>query len=1348
MDDQPGGAQVASSGGQPQSGISIGGGGSASSTGGIPGAQTQTLASQTPGAGHQIAANSAQIPIPQMSPQELSQFETLCHSLFNARNESERQNAHKILLPLLDDPLKIPQMQAILMTSSQSHAIIFSTNALMKLITNHWTAVSSGQKAQLKDFMFNQLATRGPAMYSQAHMVVGPFIRLLCRLMKLAWLESPEHQDVVARVNQFFETSTQHCIVGLEVYTELTQDMQPTQGSMMSRYRRTALCFRDTALPSIFQSGVNTLQKLMTQNQLKIENKNEEKVLVKQLLKLIQNCLSFDFMGTMPDDTNEDQQTVMVPHNWAILREDGICNLFFEVYSSCCSFQRMDCSAKALECLVLLASLRRSFFQKEEDRNKLLGHLVQGTSGILASKMGLNDQSCYHAMCRLLGKVNAAHQLSELAAIEVFQMWMQHVYQFTHEGLIDWERQPNSKHYLLQFWSGLVSPMIYLKEKAPNGLETCIQQITIAYIESRIAMAEQAAEQDGLHEWSDPLDEEVLRTEQLEVLSNLSRCRYQDTAQHVMKHFDDTLSRGKNSQIPVAKFEKKMAWLVYMMGSLVAGHSSSGPSSRTRYESANAGGHHGGGPLSPGDPGYVTPPHIINGELAKKVFELINLTDNQPSGNENLESAYLYFLEQFRKVYIGEHAKASAVSSSSSSSSSATTGNASMGSQLAQTLGVADENAILGLLINKIGKNLQHRCQFEQVLSKSLALFHEMAAGINIVHTAERSPHLIVSGRLLLKNAMVQYMMENHCKEEFRFLYHSIAYGKHRTQYYHTLGKLLFMDGRDDMAHTRKLFDGFLKPMAAVLDTVKMLAQQHKLKQEPEAKTRIIGLCRDLRGLCQACNGAESYGLLFSWLVQDASISNSANNRIALFYNALDVFWDDHEVTTPLLKFMAEFCYNKTQRINFEQSSPNGILLFREASQCLTTYGSRILAKDFGDFAPGQSVTPAAVAQSGAPGPIGTTAAPPAAPPRNLYQQKYKGVGVALDLFSHALNGGYCNFGVFELYGDTSLQKSMSLALQMCLCIPPDELKAYPKTCKPFYTFLDLTSKSHVKKVFELQPHQLALLIALVEEGLCSYEVSVSMQCCSIVDNIVSFFVEHKKQGLAQQQEQGLAAVGGGAGVGEQNLVGTQLTPEAQYVHSFLAQQPEALKRILNLMFQLILAGEFSSTWSLSRPLLALILLYPEDYVLLKDRLILQQIEERREKLRNFFEELMQQVENNLSSRNRDHFTRQLYTFAQMLHNFALLALLGFCFESPAVEAALRLGTSEGGAPPEKHPRGGLLAELAHYDPHPDHDHPIGAPLGVVEKVENRKPSSDGQPPFPQTGSLLQKERDLGRGED
>lgn len=49
------------------------------------------------------------------------------------------------------------------------------------------------------------------------------------------------------------------------------------------------------------------------------------------------------------------------------------------------------------------------------------------------------------------------------------------------------------------------------------------------------------------------------------------------------------------------------------------------------------------------------------------------------------------------------------------------------------------------------------------------------------------------------------------------------------------------------------------------------------------------------------------------------------------------------QVTTPLLKFMAEFVLNKSQRLTFDSSSPNGILLFREVSKLIVAYGSRIL---------------------------------------------------------------------------------------------------------------------------------------------------------------------------------------------------------------------------------------------------------------------------------------------------------------------------------------------------------------------------------------------------------------------
>ena len=40
---------------------------------------------------------------------------------------------------------------------------------------------------------------------------------------------------------------------------------------------------------------------------------------------------------------------------------------------------------------------------------------------------------------------------------------------------------------------------------------------------------------------------------------------------------------------------------------------------------------------------------------------------------------------------------------------------------------------------------------------------------------------------------------------------------------------------------------------------------------------------------------------------------------------------------------MAELVQNRSQRLTFEISSPNGILLFRESSRLVCAYGSRIL---------------------------------------------------------------------------------------------------------------------------------------------------------------------------------------------------------------------------------------------------------------------------------------------------------------------------------------------------------------------------------------------------------------------
>jgi exportin-7 len=1087
-----------------------------------------------------------------MDPSQLQQLENMCQALYNTTSEAERAQAHQTLLPLVQNPDCIPQLQFVLARTSSPHALIFATTGLNKLITSHWTSVSDQQKEEMRNFLCDYLAKNGPDLYRSAPMAVSPVVRLLCRVIKLAWLEGPQYQNITERVSVFLQHSSLHWVLGLEIYTDLTTDMQPTIGPSMSRFRRTALSFRDTALPTIFTIGIQTLQQVNNGQIQGLSDKNDERRLLKQVLQLATNCLSFDFMGTIPDETSDEQSTVMVPHSWNMLREEGIPKLFFDLFSRSCTCNWPECAQFCLQCLVLLAALRRSFFQKEEDRGKLLASMMQGTTGVLASKMGLQEHGCYHELCRLLGKINATHQLNELCATEQFQVWIEQVYSFTMDSLRHWEVMPNSKHYLLGFWAAMVSPVILMREKAPKALETYIQQITIAYVESRLFMAEASARGEDL-DWDDPLLDEVLRAEQLEVLSNLGRCRYQDTAQHIMKAFEEVSSLGQQGQIPQAVFEKKMTWIVYMMGALVGGHATA-KASRADTDCA--------------------PTHVVNGELAGRIFRLVNMTDQQNNASEGLELAYLYFLEQFRKVYIGEHAKQVVQQQVSE--------------RLATVLGLEDENAVLGLLINKIGNNLQQRYGLESVVKKTLALFHELAAGINIVHTSDRSPHLIVSGRLLLKNDMVKYILNNHASTQFGFLSHSLQYGKYRTMYYHTLGKLLFMDIRDN----KESFEKFMEPQGHILTTLwQQSCQNLQLLRQDQFKGPLIGLCRDLRGIGLACTSCEPYNMLFDWLVDNPK--QPASSRVTLFSRALDAWWDDPEVTTPLLKFMAEFVYNKAQRITFDQSSPNGILLFREASTILVTYGTRILQRT--QF-------------------------------RDMYVEKYKGIGVALDMFSHALHGNYTNFGVFELYADNSLSSSMALALRMCLAIPLQELNAYLKALKPYYYFLELATRGHMSKVMELEPVMLQTLLSSIEEGLLSFETGVSMQCCATVDNAISYFHQQSS---------------------------ARPSPEQDRVRRFLSEAPGSLQKILHLMFQLVMTGEFSSTWSISRPLLGLILLHEQYFLQLKEQLVNSQIEERRAKLRGYFDDLMTGVENNLTTKNKDAFTRNLYNFAQVVRTLS-----------------------------------------------------------------------------------------------
>ena len=120
--------------------------------------------------------------------------------------------------------------------------------------------------------------------------------------------------------------------------------------------------------------------------------------------------------------------------------------LFFELYAN----STPPSSSSALEALVFLASLRRSLFSSEEERQGFLDRLIRGTLEILRTQQGLTHHANYHEMCRLLARLKANYQLSELVASDCYAEWIAIIATFTIDSFNHWQWAANSVYQLAE----------------------------------------------------------------------------------------------------------------------------------------------------------------------------------------------------------------------------------------------------------------------------------------------------------------------------------------------------------------------------------------------------------------------------------------------------------------------------------------------------------------------------------------------------------------------------------------------------------------------------------------------------------------------------------------------------------------------------------------------------------------------------------------------------------------------------------------------------------------------------------------------------------------------------------
>jgi exportin-7 len=68
--------------------------------------------------------------------------------------------------------------------------------------------------------------------------------------------------------------------------------------------------------------------------------------------------------------------------------------------------------------------VRRSLFGNDSDRRRFLMLIMSGVCDILRAKEGLSSLECYQNFCRLLGRLKANYQLSELVRTEGYEEWL------------------------------------------------------------------------------------------------------------------------------------------------------------------------------------------------------------------------------------------------------------------------------------------------------------------------------------------------------------------------------------------------------------------------------------------------------------------------------------------------------------------------------------------------------------------------------------------------------------------------------------------------------------------------------------------------------------------------------------------------------------------------------------------------------------------------------------------------------------------------------------------------------------------------------------------------------------
>uniref|UniRef100_A0A914P2G4 Uncharacterized protein n=1 Tax=Meloidogyne incognita TaxID=6306 RepID=A0A914P2G4_MELIC len=251
----------------------------------------------------------------------------------------------------------------------------------------------------------------------------------------------------------------------------------------VSKQRKISGSFRDTRLLDIFIVSLDILKQATEAKTL-----NDSMLsYITLALDLSFACTNYDFSGIVNDETLDEGNNVQIPTKWRpVLVEKQVVTMFFDLYF----VLPEQIISKAFLTLVQLVSIRRLLFDGV-DRLKFLDSFICGLKRVLESPQKLSYPDNFHQFCRILSRLKANYQVSELVKCgDQFNNLLELLTVFTQQSLqMSHLFTQSSIFYLMSFWSRMAGSLTYARVDV-DLISAAIPKVCSAFIRSRVLLSE------------------------------------------------------------------------------------------------------------------------------------------------------------------------------------------------------------------------------------------------------------------------------------------------------------------------------------------------------------------------------------------------------------------------------------------------------------------------------------------------------------------------------------------------------------------------------------------------------------------------------------------------------------------------------------------------------------------------------------------------------------------------------------------------------------------------------------------------------------------------------------------